>query len=76
MDQKYIDESFKCFANNAEPGSYMILVQCKSGDYFTGAKFADDCGPSTDRELVAAKRMDGSIIYFGRFKDHDNQTDN
>ena len=76
MDQKHIDESFKSFANNAEAGSYMILVHDKSGDYFTGAKFADDCGPSTNRELVAAKRIDGSIIYFGEFKNHDNQTNN
>jgi hypothetical protein len=72
-----IKKVFEIFANNAEPGTYLTMTVEAGGELrFKRQDHVTDCGPLTDRELVGLKRMDGTVVYFGRFKDYDNKTNN
>jgi hypothetical protein len=58
-----IEKVLDLFRNNAKPGTYLIRKQCKDG----GSKFTfSDCA---DGDLLAIKRLDGSIKYFKGCKD-------
>jgi hypothetical protein len=75
MDQAKIKKSVENFKNKSNTDSYLVLVTANltpNGFYLTGQEFADNCGPSTNRELVAIKQMDGSIKFFGSLKDYED----
>ena len=67
----------KGFIERAPRGHYLTKAKSnnEAGSY-RWSEWADDCGPAMDREIVALKRMDGTVIYFGRFKHEDDTTSN
>ena len=73
MDQAKIKKSIENFKNTPKDCPYMVLVTdtVTGSQYFTGQEFADNCGPSTNRELVAVKQKDGSIHFMGVLKGYE-----
>jgi hypothetical protein len=50
------------------------LTKAKSGDEagsYRWSQWADDTGPMMQREIVALKKLDGSVKFFKRFADYE-----
>jgi hypothetical protein len=55
-----IEEALNLFRENAKPGTYLIRKECKDG----GSRFT--FSESAEGELLATKRLDGSVKYYGK----------
>jgi hypothetical protein len=76
MDKQKLKKSVENFMNKDNTDSYMMLVGGKAGGYLTGSEFADNCGPGTNRELVAIKQSDGSVKFYGSLRNYEHDTKN
>jgi hypothetical protein len=65
-----VKDIVKGFIGLAPCGHYLTKAKSnnEAGSY-RWSEWPDDCGPMMDREIVALKRMDGTIKFFGRFAD-------